>query len=437
MGKTAILIFLIFLAVLGFFALENKDMLTIKVPFGDTYEMPKIALMLLSTTIGALAILIIFFIRDTKRVIDNLQHQKRQKKDVRIQEFYSKALNAILGNRDEEAKEALKEILKEDPQHINAILKLGDISLKDEDYKTAFDYYKNALEISPKNLQAILSAETAVEKMQRYDEALRYIEQILDVDSDNLTAMQRKRQILEKKESWDDLISLQKNIIKLQPNDADKQKEERVLLGYKYEYGRTSLENSELEKAEKAFRAMLKIDHDFVPSHLGLAEVMVSKGETEDAINYLEKGFEQMQSVIILARLEDLLISVGEPGRLIRFYKNAIAKKPQNNELRFLLGKLYFRLEMVDDALEILNTIDAGSFQAPELFSLKGELYLKRNQTQKALDEIRKACGIKKSLRIPYCCSNCGHRSEEWSGRCPSCLEWNTYKLVVYGSCKA
>ncbi len=30
-----------------------------------------------------------------------------------------------------------------------------------------------------------------------------------------------------------------------------------------------------------------------------------------------------------------------------------------------------------------------------------------------------------------YVCSNCGYDTPKWAGRCPSCLEWNTFKQVV------
>lgn len=435
MGKIAILFFLVFLAILGLFAVENKDIISVKIPFGSFYEIPKIALILLATTLGALTVLAIFFVRDTKRVIDNLQHQKRQKKEAKIQEFYSKALNAILVDKEEDARNALGEILKEDPEHIDALLRFGDISLNNGDYQTAFEYYKKARDINSKNLQALFSIETALEKMQRYNDALKYLEEILDIDSGNLTALYRKRTILEKNEKWDELLSLQKTIFKLHHNESDKQKEAHRISGYRYEYARASLENGELEKAEKSFRTILKMDNSFIPAYLGIAEIMLTKGETEEAINFLEKAYEQLQSIIILARIEDILINVGEPGRLIRFYKNAIAKS-RDNGLKFLLGKLYYRLEMVDDAIEILDSIDTTVFSIPEMHSLKGELYMKRNHIQKALDEFRMACGIKRPFMIQYCCSNCNFRSEDWLGRCPKCTEWNTYRLDVYGICK-
>lgn len=437
MGKFSILLFLVLLLALGLFAMENKGTFVVKVPFGNLYEVSKTALMVFTTITGALVILFIFFVRDTKRIIDNLQAQKRQRRDERIEAFYAKALNAVLGNKDEEAKDALGSILKEDPEHVEALLRMGDIAFGNEDYKTALEYYKKVKDINPANLQALLSMETVFERMKRSDDALRYTEEILDLDAENLTALCRKRALLEAKEEWDSLLSLQKTIIKLEQNEKERQKEEHRLLGYKYEYARASLENAHLEKAEKAFRTLLKMDSTFIPAYLGLAEVMLTKGEAEEAINFLEKGYEQLSSVILLARLEDLLISVGEPGRLIRIYKNAMARSPQDNRLKFLLGKLYYRLEMVDDALEMLNTIDASAFSIPEFYSLRGELYLKRKQTAQAVEELRRACGIRQSLIIPYCCTNCGLKAADWSGRCPGCKEWNTYRLDFYGTCKA
>ena len=225
------LIYLAFLAALGFFAMANKDMVFIKVPFGSLYEMPKIALILMSTIAGSLVILFAFFIRDTRRMIDNMQYQKRQKKEARLHTNYSRALNAIMGDKEEDAKEALGEILREDPEHIDALLRLGDIAMNNEDWKTAFDYYKKARDLTPSDLQVLLSIETVMEKMQRFDDAMKYLDDILDIDSGNLTALCRKRAILEMQEKWGELLLLQKSIIKLEQNRKDKEKEELQAAG--------------------------------------------------------------------------------------------------------------------------------------------------------------------------------------------------------------
>ena len=181
---------------------------------------------------------------------------------------------------------------------------------------------------------------------------------------------------------------------------------------------------------------MVRLEKDFVPATLGLAEVLLREGETEEAINLLEKSYEETFSMIILARLEDLLINVGEPGRLLRIYKNSLSRNRQNPSIKFFLGKLYYRLEMIDDAFDTLLSIDTGSTSYPEFYQLMGSLYLKRHQPEKAVEEFRKALDMKVALKIPYCCKECGNASSEWSGRCDSCKKWNTLQFNLDGACK-
>ncbi len=436
MGKLAILIFVLFLAGLALFAIDNKEITTIKIPFSDIYEIPKIALILLSSVAGALAMLIAFAIRDTKRFIENWQYQRKQKKEARIQELYSKALNALLAHDEDEAKKPLESILVEEPKHLDALLRLGDIASAEEDYQKAMSFYNKAFSVNPQNLEVLFSLESLMEKTGRWADALNYIENILDIDADNLSALYKKRAILERDEKWDELVEAQKTILKHEHTEKDRQREQMNLLGYKYEYGRHSLETGEIEKARKAFKTLIKLNGDFIPAYIGLAEVMLGEGESEDAVDFLEKSYDQTSSLIILARLEDLLISLGEPSRLIRLYENSLAKNPQNHTLRFLLGKLYYRLEMIDDAFETFTYVDASGVASPELYQIMGDLYLKRNQYDRAVSEFKKAVDMKMAFRLPYWCSNCGYSSQGWSGRCPSCNNWNTYTFNLHGARK-
>jgi tetratricopeptide (TPR) repeat protein len=437
MGKFALLLFVLLILVLGYFAVLNEDTITFTVAPKTAYEMPKIALILLSFAVGMAVMLLYFFIRDTKRFIENRQHQRRQKRDMHIQELYSRALNAILADNEEEARSALESILQEEPSHMDALLRLGDIATGDEDYQKALDYYKRARDIQAQNIEVLFSLEGIMEKTGRMSEANAYLDEILRLDPDNLTALFRKRSLLEKREKWDDLIAFQRTIIKCEHNEKSRQREQKNLIGYKYEQGRHSLETAVMEKAKKAFKTVLRLDRNFVPAYLGLAEVLLREGESEDAIALLEKGFEQTSSAIILARIEDLLINLGEPGRLITLYRNSAHRDPQNQTLRFLMGKVFYRLEMLDDAFDILCTLDASSVPYPELHQLLGSIYLKRRHYEKAVEEFRKVIDKKKPFLFPYCCYHCGYTSQDWSGRCPNCKEWDTFQFNLYGTCKA
>ena len=435
MGKISIFILVLFLAGLSLFAVYNKETINVTIPFGAIYEMPKFAVVLFSIAVGILVSLIFFAIRDTKKFIDNWQYQKKQKQDIKVQGLYSRAVNAILAHNEDAARGALEDILAEEPDHIDALLRLGDTYAEEEDFQKANVYYQKAKMINPQNLETLFAIEKILENAGRWSEALKYIEDILDIDDANLSAMYRKRDILEKQGRWDDLVYMQKSILKNEHTEKDKRREQQNLIGYKYEYGRHSLETSQLEKAKKAFKTVLRIDKDFVPATLGLAEVMLREGDSEEAINLLEKSYENSSSKIVLARLEDLLISLGEPARLITIYKEGISRNPNDPVIRFFLGKLYYRLEMIDDALETLVGMDTLGIAYPELHQLLGNIYLRRNLHEKAAREYRKVIDVKKPLRLPYCCGRCGFTSDEWSGRCPKCRQWDTYQFNLDGIC--
>jgi lipopolysaccharide biosynthesis regulator YciM len=66
---------------------------------------------------------------------------------------------------------------------------------------------------------------------------------------------------------------------------------------------------------------------------------------------------------------------------------------------------------------------------------LLGNIYLRRKQPEKAARQYGKVIDVKKSLRLPYCCNQCGFSTDEWIGRCPDCRQWYTFQLNLDGSC--
>ena len=134
--------------------------------------------------------------------------------------------------------------------------------------------------------------------------------------------------------------------------------------------------------------------------------------------------------MIVLLRLEDLLINVNEPLRLIRIYKNNISRNPQDPVIKFFLARLYYRLEMIDDAFEVMASIDTGGAVYPEMQQLMGNLYMKRNQVDRAVREFKKALDTNKcAFNLSYSCTQCKHTAVEWSGRCSNCKSWSTYHV--------
>ena len=80
MGKLTVFFIILFLVVVGMLAFFNKGAVDLTVWKDITYPVPVIALILISTASGILAMAIIVAIRDARRYIDSWQVQREQNK---------------------------------------------------------------------------------------------------------------------------------------------------------------------------------------------------------------------------------------------------------------------------------------------------------------------------------------------------------------------
>ena len=437
MAKLTVFLVILFLALLSVFAFFNKGVVDVTVWKGVTYEkVPMIALILISTSIGICSMFIIAAVRDARRYLANWQTQRRQKMQAKIEESYSKGCEAIFAERYEEAEELLTRVTGEDPSNLKALLRLGDIYYKKGDFRKAANYYLSAKEIKPRSIEILLSLVKVFEAQHKQQDLIKYLDILLDIDEQNPGFLYRKRDIYESGNKWEEVLHVQNRIFKCKLSPEDKEREGNKLVGYRFELAKHYLTTGQKDKAIKRLKAIIRMDKDFLPAYLTLSDAYIADGNNNEAEDLLLKGYEATSSPVLLVRLEKHFITIGEPGTIIDLYQKAIHKDPNDLRLQFFISKLYYRLEMIDYASEALNAIDAAAFKHPELHALLGNVYERRSEYKKASAEFKKALNADKPLVIPYCCSNCGHISRNWSGRCPECNEWNTFILDINEICK-
>jgi tetratricopeptide (TPR) repeat protein len=437
MGKLYGFLIIIFLAALILLSYHNKGTVNLTVWEGRTYELPVIYLVLISTFTGIVSILMVVALRDARRYVDHWQKQRQEKKMMKVQEVYARGRDAFFASRYDEACELLQRALESNPSHVNALMRLGDIYFSRDDLTKARECYTKANRIKPRSVEILLSLEKLAEREKKWQEALRYLDDILEINDENISALYRKRNLYEANKKWEDILDVQYKIIKSGIPAKEKQKEQKTLLGFKYELANKYLEEGSAEKAVKVLKALIKADPAFTSAYLLLAEAYLKEGNVEEAEDILQKGYSSTSAFILLARLEDHLIAMGEPGKTIEFYQKAIQKAPGNQMLQFFLAKLYYRLEMIDYALETAAGIDTSVFDSSDLHVLLGNIYVRHSQHSRAVEEFKKAMKVEKPFMSPFCCAKCGYTSKDWTGRCPECRLWNTFALDIDGTCKA
>jgi len=423
-----ILLFFALLGVVAYLANLNPGKITFNLNNQVSVELSIIALILFSIAMGGLLVIVSFGLREIKNLFLNWKETQQKKRNLQIELHYTEAMNAYLARRYRDAASLFKKILSIDPSHVRALLLLGKIHHIEKNYSEAIRLHRKARSQDDQNIEVLLALAKGLEDAERFEEAMQYLKEILQLDGTNLTAQMRLRDLSLRLQQWEDAFVLQEKILKLHLSEEARKSEGLMLLGIQYELGRKLLDLGQFSLARRHFKSAIKADKAFLPAHIGLGDTYFSEGKTKVAVALLEKSYELTGNLILLLRLEDFFIESGGPDRILLIYQKAVTKDPQNIVLRFFLGKLYYRLEMIDDAFDVLSELESQVDSFPDLYKVLGNIFVRRGELGFAVDAFKKSLKLRNRVLIPFYCAACDFHTLEWSGRCGRCKRWNSYE---------
>ncbi len=407
---------------------------TISIRTGPTtvFELSPVTLVLLAMAVGAVLVALVVTIKETSHFFLNWRSNRLVRRKEKVDSLHRDGTHAFMSKRTAEAVSLFERALLIDPNRTDSLLWLGNIYRSESNFAEAIRLHQQAHRIEERNVEILLELARDLEGARRYEEALQTLQKILRIEPDNLTALTRKRDLHIRLEKWSDALEIQHRMVKANLPESERRAEAALLLGCMYEVGRQLLERGHPDKARRYFRGAIKKDRTFLPAYIGLGEILVREGKTKNAVEILKKIYAKTKSIIILHRLEELFLELGEPDEIIRVYQEALQQDPRNAVIQFYLGKLYYRLEMVDEAYDILSTLDGAQEQLVDYHKIMANLYLRKQHMDEAVLELKKALGFKKRVVVPYLCTHCHHELAEWSGRCRRCGRWNTYVALPW-----
>ena len=417
---------LLFLVSLGYLDWLNPGTIQVRLSSSRTFELSLIQFGLASFVLGGLVVLGMGGIREFRRLIRSWREARRQRAEQRVREWLTLAINAEASGKRKEAIGWFEKILSIDPNHRIALIRLGALQRAQGAFQEALRLHRKAKSLGDRDMEAVLALVDDLEAVRRHDEAAIVLREALSHDKENRAAVIRLRDLYVGLHQWEEAHALQERYLKEMAGDQDPQERAR-LLGIKYEAGQQAMLQDSPDVARRYFRSAIKLDRNFVPAYVGLGRLQITEGKPDQAVELWRKAYWTTSSLILLHRLEDLLLDMGDPAGIIDLYRQAMARDPGNPVLQFYLGKLYYRLEMIDEALELLSTIDTSNVRFPDLHKVLGNLYLRRGDRAAAVEEFKRALDLKKRVLVPYFCPHCDYHTNEWSGRCPRCEQWNSF----------
>ena len=153
-------------------------------------------------------------------------------------------------------------------------------------------------------------------------------------------------------------------------------------------------------------------------------------GREEAALVTWRSGYRETGSPVFLHRIEDYLIEVEQPARAIETLRQLIAEAENDLLPRFYLGRLYYRLEMHDEALKQLAAVEERIRSSPTFHYLVARIHERRGDLARAIESYSRCVRQLGLGSAEYACRACGARSADWRDACAACGSWNAVELA-------
>ena len=381
--------------------------------------------------IGAFFVFLVTLFVDARRAFELWRSSKTERKEGKIRERYSDALEEMLRGNIQQAKEALSTIMEKRPQHLAAYISLANLYSLEGKYAEAIEVLGRAKAVDPENLELLFDLVKNNVGLKRFPVALETLEDILVRDPANREALKKKRDIHILMGNWDEAYQAQKSVVKHTKEKEYALVEKKAMAGMEYKFAEELAQKGDFKESEKALREIAREEPAFSPALVSLGDVLQRQGSFDEASQVWKTALESCWNPVFLERLESLYLSMANPQKALDLYREYIHQRPEDSVLRFFFSRLLIRLEMVDEAIEQLRDLETAGVVFPELFILMGQAYHRRGDFAHSMESYERALDTKKFPLPSYQCSSCGANRVEWSGFCDTCHSWGTFSIQL------
>ncbi len=413
----------------------NVDLLVQPFALSSGLSIPLYAALLAVFLAGLLPPVTGLLVASLKRDLWHRRERRRSREIESLDHRFRRATDFHFDGQLSKAAALLDELLTERPEHFATLLRFGQVLRQQGNTSEALEAHRRASVLYPRSVSLLYQLAEDYDAVGEDQVATEIRNRILrDFPDHGLNVMRRRRDRAMAAREWDEAMRLHEQIgarLK-ETGDADGlEREQSVSQGLTYQRGVGLLEKDRPADAAAIFRELLEQEPLFVPAGIMLGEAELMTGNEEAALDDWRQGFKRTGSPVFLQRIEDYHIEAEAPAQAIETLRSLIAHTDNDVLLRFFLGRLYYRLEMHDEALKALEGIGERLDDSPTYHFLLGRIRQRRSDQLGALARYLTCLKRLGVSSINFSCQVCGTRYSEWNDRCVTCGSWNAVDLDV------
>lgn len=418
----------VFVAFFLYLSSINKN--TFYVGVGSKgWEAPVVLVIFIAFLLGLALPYLVGLIKNTLFLFKNIQDNKDKKNLERAEILLQKAKKAFTFGNKTEGELHLREALSLKSKSTEAYVLLLKYYIDEKDLEKVFALLDNLPPAMASHVEILFYKVKALMAKESYDRA---IDVARDIAARENTVELKKllRDAYIACESWEKAIEVQEEILKM-AGKSEKEAEKASSARLEYELARKMIKSGEEDNAIKKLKDLIKKLPEYTQPYVSLGKLYWKKGDKNLAQETWNRGYEKTGNIFFLFLFEDYCLKDGEPQKIIDVYSNALNKDPENAVLTMFFGKLYLRLEMMEEAVEMLNKASELNVDSTYNDMMMGEALFRQGSYREAGQKFKSAMGFTRRILIPFKCRSCGRESFDWCCTCSSCGAWDALRVSL------
>jgi len=298
--------------------------------------------------------------------------------------LYVDALRDLLDGRHESAFTKLRQSVSEDPNNLDAYLRLGQILRDSNQPQRALQVHRDLTlrgGLSQSEKIAILR-QIAADCLAADDAKLAEaaILELLELDRDNYWGYTKLLQLQERNKQWGAAYDTAVQILRLEGN-----KSKKPLARFKLRAADHLYKQREYHKARILYKEAIGLDPNLVEAYLAIGDSYYEEKRFEDAVTFWNKLISVVpdQSHQVIDRLKKTFYNLGRYGDIQTVCETILEHAPRNLEARRALAEFYRNKGDLDLAIQMWESVvDDYPEDSSAVLALIGA-YLERGETRR------------------------------------------------------
>jgi lipopolysaccharide biosynthesis regulator YciM len=282
-------------------------------------------------------------------------NRHKKNKSPQTNALFTEALNSMVRGEKSKTITLLKQVVKNDSNHVSAYLQLGNI-IREENPEQAAKIHQS-LTVRP-NLKVDLlvdihkSLAIDYEAMKQFNKAKIEAEKVLSFEKRNLWALSYLIKNAENEKEWDKAANLSRQFKKITGKDNNDS-----LAEFEVYKGLEKIKEGDLDLAKAYFLKAIKLSPNHPKSYKYLGDIFSKTRDLVKAVEnwemYALKDFDN--GFQIFSKIESALFDLGRYSEVENFYKRVLDNDKENFQAIIRLANV---LEEKGERAEAISLLD-------------------------------------------------------------------------------